>query len=336
MDGLQPGFQFQGKWTHDVFRIERLLGEGANGAVYLTSSRHGYAAMKVCRRSADAALEWNVLEQVSRGKSPFPKPILIDDWEMGTATYYFYLMEWIPGQTLDKVFVGLKDSAALRIVEDICNGLDLLHQVGMAYCDIKLQNIMYVTDATAAVRFVDVGGVTPFGRSVRQFTPHSDRAFWDLGNRRAEPSYDICGLSLSLALAPYSAVPGKVYQWSPAERRKWLEKSVTSYPRKWMVSTLRAAFNDSIVDAKALAVQFSNEYFSRHSRTVHSPQPPTPQQIRSRNQQQAAGGQAPSSKSRPSWVKQKMDWTERLMWMSLTLAAVTACALWITFLGWMP
>jgi len=338
MERLPAGTVCTGKWTHRTVRIERMLGEGANGAVYLVSGKQGYAAMKLCNQSADAALEWNVLEKVSRTQSSFPGPICIDDWDWRGETLYFYLMEWISGESLEKLLPSLNPRDYLRVVEQIAAGLDTLHQAGMAFCDIKLENIMVMADAGLAVRFVDVGGVTPFGRSVRQFTPNSDRAFWNLGSRRSEPGYDICGLCLSLALAEVKSLPGHLYQWSPEERNRWLQRAIRTLPRRWTIPVLTDGMNGTITSAKEFLDDWRQGFLQTQARLAQVRRPPSPQQIRNRSRRNRPGGRQRQRQRRPrgQGASRTMDWTERLMWVSLTLAACMACVVWATLFGWSP
>ncbi|MCL6637972.1 MAG: protein kinase family protein, partial [Alicyclobacillus sp.] len=88
------GTWIQGKWTGRAVQIERKLGEGANGAVYLVQVPSGRAALKVCAQAADAAWEWGLLERLHPHLRLFPKPLWADDWE---PDGFFYVMEWIAG-----------------------------------------------------------------------------------------------------------------------------------------------------------------------------------------------------------------------------------------------
>ncbi|WP_347836547.1 hypothetical protein [Gracilibacillus sp. JCM 18860] len=45
------------------------------------------------------------------------------------------------------------------------------------------------------LRWVDVGGTTLIGRSIKEYTEFYDRAYWQMGTRRAEPSYDLFALA---------------------------------------------------------------------------------------------------------------------------------------------
>src|SRR5699024_3495112 len=73
--------------------------------------------------------------------------------------------------------------------------LDQLHQAGFVLGDLKLDNVI-VTKNPTRLRFIDVGGVTEFGRSVKEYTEFYDRGYWQAGDRRAEPKYDLFSLAM--------------------------------------------------------------------------------------------------------------------------------------------
>ncbi|QQE79424.1 hypothetical protein [Alicyclobacillus sp. SO9] len=351
MNHVQQGTVFTGKWTRQSFKIAKCLGEGANGAVYLAYSQHGYGALKFCQQASDAALEWNILEQVSQVQTSFPRPILIDDWETASGTTYFYVMEWVSGKPLDKSVQQLDASFYYQAVEQIALGLSALHGAGMAFCDIKPQNILVALGSVASgaarntlsVRFVDVGGVTAFGRSVRQFTPISDRAFWDLGSRRAEPGYDLCGLSLSLLLSEKGVSPG-LYQMSPEERQKHLKKVIRNYPYPELGRVLERTLDGKITDTQTFLSEWRSAGTARPSvkrKTSGQRQfrggPRTQRQFAGQQgSQHSASVYAAQTAASPRQTGHHSDWTEWVMWISLVAAALTTGAAWATFLGWRP
>src|SRR5699024_7897336 len=49
----------------------------------------------------------------------------------------------------------------------------------------------------------DVGGMTKIGRSVKEYTNFYDRAYWRLGKRLAEPSYDLFAVAMVLLATFY-------------------------------------------------------------------------------------------------------------------------------------
>lgn len=76
-------------------------------------------------------------------------------------TFLYYLMEYLPGQSLDKWFAEqpqpLKPSLAISLVKQIAQGLQAFHQVGAIHQDLKPGNVLRLPDGKLKV--VDFGSV---------------------------------------------------------------------------------------------------------------------------------------------------------------------------------
>lgn len=344
---LQKGSVLKGKWTNASIEIIRLLGKGANGEVYLASSNRQWYAMKICPSAGDLALEWGILEKLGVRNEYFPKPVLIDDCE--SQPLYFYLMGWIDGLSLDEVLSRLNPVELHAVLIQILKGLTELHQIGCAFCDVKLQNIMIEQKGyDKNARFVDVGGITPFGRSVRQFTPYSDRAFWGLGTRTSDAHYDLCALVLML-ICHFSDVPKNLADLSEKQKSQWLLHALKA-PSLFAYQTIfQSVLDGKVVKAKDFLqmvesvpdtqwVQKAKRgkkvqgTAANHglgvSRRTGLNQGTGVNQRTGSNQgtglHRGAGGLQPT----------KIDWTERVMWASLCFAAFCAAAAWASFFGW--
>jgi serine/threonine protein kinase len=211
--GLPSQLTLVGKWTKRRWTVLSVLGVGANGAVYSVQNEDGSrAAMKVCDTAGSVAFEWGLLEQMEKSKAAFPKPQCIDD-SANHQALYFYVMEQVEGRPLSDVWPRLSPHDVKRVLLAIVTGLQALHRANHAFCDIKPQNILVDLHREGCIRFVDVGGVTPFGRSIRQFTPTSDGAYWGYGERRATAVYDIQAVSLMVACLD-NPPPPQLGQWS--------------------------------------------------------------------------------------------------------------------------
>jgi serine/threonine protein kinase len=307
---LQKGSVIQGKWTKHNFQLVRRLGAGANGQVYLVRSNNGLYAMKIHDRSGDIALEWGILEQMHRISGYFPDPVMIDDC-VGLPLY-FYLMGWINGQTLDSLHI-MNPSRIRDVLIQILSGLHELHQTSHAYCDIKPQNILLEEmSGVSTVRFVDVGGVTPFGRSVRQFTPYYDRAFWNLGSRNADAHYDICAVVL-MFICLYSPPPKNLSEFTDKHRYEWLQRALNSFPIHSYMPLFRTILDGKITESRLFLDKLSQ----------------IPIQNAAYAKAMRAGRQGSMRR-----VSKKIDWTERVMWGSICFAAVSTLAAWASFFGW--
>ncbi|MBX5437018.1 MAG: phosphotransferase [Alicyclobacillaceae bacterium] len=330
--GLPPGTLLRGKWTGVQIQVERALGSGANGQVYLVRTPKGKAAMKVCPHAADVALEWGLLSQLSGRTDVLPKPMLADD-EAGGEHRFFYIMEWIPGSPLDQLLRQGGDAVWCELLAAAAEGLASMHRLGHAFSDVKPENILVPAEGKTLVRFVDVGGVTPFGRSVRQFTLHYDRAFWGLGSRRAEPGYDVAALAL-LAVCTLVPPPRQLAVAPVEERRRWLEQGVRKVPWPTVANALAAALGGQLQEASELARLLRERACA--AKPVTRARPAAVQQGLHRSPAAGHGGtqtlSAPAG-GVPASAPPRADWTERLMWVSLAMAAASAVAAWLAVAG---
>src|SRR5699024_10524942 len=57
---------------------------------------------------------------------------------------------------------------------------------------------LLITSSPARARWIDVGGTTQMGRSIKEYTAFYDRAHWGMGSRRAEASYDLFALVMTM------------------------------------------------------------------------------------------------------------------------------------------
>jgi len=168
--------------------VERWLGEGANGSVYLARIPEGpsHCALKIGNDVYALQSEINALRSVG---GDAPRLLLADDGTCRGAAFPFYLMSFVPGTPLsESTFAGDADKL-LAFGARLLGQLRELHAAGWAFGDVKPGNVMVGRQGEA--RLVDYGGATRFGQSVKQFTELYDRGYWKLGGRRAEAAYDL-------------------------------------------------------------------------------------------------------------------------------------------------
>jgi serine/threonine protein kinase len=187
---LTTGSMVKGKWNQHLYRIERSLGEGENGKVYLVKKGSAFFAMKLGFDTVDHQSEVNVLKQLMKSESPFNRFLIdVDDYYSGGKAYPFYVMKYIKGskmtdfiQTQGEQWLGLLGLHLLK-------KLTYLHKSGFVFGDIKMENIL--VGSYADVELIDFGVVTQKGRAVKQFTEIYDRGYWGAGTRIADESYDL-------------------------------------------------------------------------------------------------------------------------------------------------
>jgi serine/threonine protein kinase len=194
---IQSDTVLTGKWNKAVYQVERLLGEGANGKVYLVKRGKRQYALKLGLDAADLQSEVNALKVLSKSNTSFQNYLLdVDDFHYQGADYPFYVMRYIKGQTIsDFIRHNGRDWMGL-IGLNILRKLVELHERGYVFGDIKVQNMLVC--GYGDVELIDFGGVTAKGRSVKQFTEVYDRGYWGAGTRSADEGYDMFAFAVLL------------------------------------------------------------------------------------------------------------------------------------------
>ncbi|MFS0784159.1 protein kinase domain-containing protein [Bacillus sp. 1P06AnD] len=235
---VAPGSTIQGKWNKHEYTIYRELGAGANGVVYLADFNGTKVALKLSDNHAGIASEMNVLKSFSKVQGFSLGPYLLhgDDWVKKGGTIPFYVMEYIHGEEL-LPFVEKRGKDWMEaLLLQLLTNLEHLHASGWVFGDLKPENLL-VTFPAHRIRCVDVGGTTPVGRSIKEFTEFFDRGYWGMGSRRAEPSYDLFAVAMIFINAyfpdRFSKQQGKPNQ---------LEKAITETAglREYKLVLLRA------------------------------------------------------------------------------------------------
>lgn len=147
------------------FSVKRLLGEGALGKVYLAEEDGRPFAVKVLRGDLPEKTreffkeEARVLSQLSH-----PNLVKIEDFFSGENKVpgsAYFVMEYLEGETLDR----LPKDTPLDLWEDIffqcCQGLDYLHHRNILHHDLKPSNIFLTRDGR--VKILDFSLATSAG-----------------------------------------------------------------------------------------------------------------------------------------------------------------------------
>jgi serine/threonine protein kinase len=192
---LTAGTLLKGKWNQNLYRIERSLGEGENGKVYLVKKGSAFFAMKLGFDSVDHQSEVNVLKLLMKNESPFSRFLVdVDDYHSGGKAYPFYVMKYIKGSIITD-FVKIKGEQWLGLLGlHLLKKLTYLHAKGYIFGDIKMENIL--VSGYGTVELIDYGGVTQKGRAVKQFTEIYDRGYWSAGTRIADEGYDLFAFAI--------------------------------------------------------------------------------------------------------------------------------------------
>ncbi|SDI12473.1 serine/threonine protein kinase [Alteribacillus persepolensis] len=243
---LVPGTKWLGKWNKNPYRVIRKLGNGATGSVYLVETRTGQAAVKIGENKMSLTSEINVLRHFSTVKGNVLGPALrdVDDIEIKGETFPFFCMEYLKGHSLSNFTKqkGMEWTPILMV--QLLGDLDRLHQAGWVFGDLKPENLI-VTGPPARIRWFDVGGTTKLGRSVKEYTEFYDRGYWGLGDRKAEPGYDLFSLAMIFIETAYGKRFNKPYE--KENSLAFLNKQIASMPslapyRKVLLAALKGSY----------------------------------------------------------------------------------------------
>lgn len=201
---LRIGTRIVGKWQNKTYTVIRKLGSGMVGSVYLCNHEGNYVALKISRQPLSMTKEVNVLQSLAKAQDEFLGPSLfdVDDWIINEKeSYSFYVMEYIKGDSFS-VFMRRHNREWIGVILiQLLEQLHHLHMSGWVFGDLKVENLI-VEHESKKVRFIDVGGTTKVGRSLKEYTEFYDRGYWGLGSRKAEASYDLFALVM-IFLAVY-------------------------------------------------------------------------------------------------------------------------------------
>lgn len=207
---FNKGAKIIGKWQRTHYTVIKLLGQGMVGTVYLCRAEGRLVALKISEQQMQMTTEVNVMKELNEVQDSRLGPFLheVDDWVApDRSVYSFYAMEYIAGVPIHSYVRDKGVEWLIGIFIQLLDELDKVHKAGYIFGDLKKEHIL-LQEHPLTVRCIDVGGMTKQGRSVKEYSEFYDRAYWQLGTRTAEPSYDLFALVM-IVLAIYYPTPFK-------------------------------------------------------------------------------------------------------------------------------
>jgi serine/threonine protein kinase len=148
------------------FQVERLLGAGGMGAVYLGTqvSLHRKVAIKLLPAELAGNTEFvNRFKREARTLARLQHPgiVAVHDFGQTTEGHLFFIMEYVDGTDLARLIhsPGLEASQALEITIQVCEALHYAHDQGVIHRDIKPANVLITQDGRA--KLADFGLARP-------------------------------------------------------------------------------------------------------------------------------------------------------------------------------
>ena len=276
---LPQGTQIRGRWHGGNYVIQRLLGQGANGVVYLVKreKNNKLYALKLGFDTLDIQSEINVLKALQRQRrrrGPAERDLAylveVDDYAYQGREVPFYVMRYVQGEPL-RTFLARRgprwlDAAGLQLLQQ----LRRLHESGWVFGDLKPENML--VGPYGEVELIDYGGATSIGRSVKQFTEWYDRGFWDAGTRTADPAYDLFSFAVvclhMLAEQPLKKAATQLPQMRSRQDLLAIvdhHEALLPY-QAWLRLALRGEFRDTAEACRLWREQVAERFASRPRR----------------------------------------------------------------------
>jgi len=163
MPSIFPGATISGR-----FRLERLLGRGSMGSVWL--ARHLTLDVDVAVKFIDAAFRDQkdhrsrfALEAQAAARINSPHVVNVLDFGAEASGRLYIAMEYLQGEDVSKLLERtgrLSPAITARIVSHACRGLGRAHALGIAHRDVKPENLFLVgatEDEGFVLKILDFG-----------------------------------------------------------------------------------------------------------------------------------------------------------------------------------
>lgn len=166
----------EGETLAERYRIEAVLGEGGMGKVYLATDlllSNMRVALKTLHSDlcCDPKHKQRFLREVQLNRM-LNHPNVVKVFDIGAFGDGLYLtMEYVEGQTLKQRLLAGRPALteAIRILKEICKGLEAVHGANVIHRDLKPGNVLLGTDSE--VKIADFGVARP---GISELTAHDE------------------------------------------------------------------------------------------------------------------------------------------------------------------
>lgn len=219
------------------YRIERRLGSGGMGDVYLARqlSLDRSVAIKLLppELAQDASYVQRFLSE-ARAAAKVAHEHIVAAVDAGESKgRYYFVMEYVEGETLHSILKregSLPEKRALELGKQVARGLEKAREYGLVHRDIKPANIMIARDGRAKI--LDFGlarEITADVTATQAGNVHSSPAYASPEQCRAEADLDHRSDMYSLGVTLFEALTGRLPFEAEAPRALFI-KHVTETP----------------------------------------------------------------------------------------------------------
>ncbi|MEA2604850.1 MAG: eukaryotic-like serine/threonine-protein kinase [Acidobacteriota bacterium] len=151
-------------WSIGPYRVERRLGQGGMGEVFLAhDDRLGRrVAIKRIREGSAPAIRSERFRREARAAARLSHPAIVQIYDLvEDSAGVAIVMEYVEGRTLaDLTAAGLPDPPlAVRLARDVAGGLAAAHAAGLVHRDLKAENVVVTAEGRAKI--LDFGLAKP-------------------------------------------------------------------------------------------------------------------------------------------------------------------------------
>jgi non-specific serine/threonine protein kinase/serine/threonine-protein kinase len=145
------------------YQIERLLGQGGFGAVYLASQEEPVrrqVAVKVLKAGMDTAQIISRFQAERRALALMNHPGVARVIDAGTTSdgRPYFAMDYVRGAPITESCASLAEPERLRLFIEVCEAVQHAHQKGLIHRDLKPSNILVESiDGVLRPRVIDFG-----------------------------------------------------------------------------------------------------------------------------------------------------------------------------------